>query len=294
MKRKVLIITLCLSLVILAACGGDDYDVVVAGKLHVEGALMAEVFAQMLEIHTDLNVGREFDLSSRIAFQAVVEGEADVYPGYTGSILINYLGRDLVPGTSYADMIAQARAGLIEEMNLVLMDPMGFQNTYRIAIDRTFAEANGIRTMSDLAPFTGDMVFGGEHDFFDRDDGFYAMSEAYGFNFRDTVMMDVGLKYQSFEQGLMDAVVVYTTDGPLSLIDVVVLEDDRLFFPAYYFHAVVRADTLERHPIIGDVLGRLNGVATDVDMARFNFSIVDGQRSLTEAATAFISEFNLG
>ena len=296
MKKKILLLILCLSLIVsvFAGCGGGSgYDVIVAGKLHVEGALMAEVFAQLLEEKTDLNIGREFDLSSRIAFTAVREGEADIYPGYTGSMLINYLGRDLVPGTPYNVMIEQARAGLLEEFDLVMMDPMGFQNTYRIAIGRQFAEDNNIRTNSDLAPFTPYMVFGSEHDFFDRSDGFYPMSEAYGFNFRDTVMMDVALKYQSFEQGIMDAFIAYTTDGPLIRHDVVLLEDDQLFFPAYYFHAVVRRDTLEQFPQVGQALSVLVGVATSDDMMRYNYSIVSGQMTIPQAASAFIEEFGL-
>lgn len=294
MKRNVLLLSFCLifTITIFAACRQtSDYDVIVAGKLHSEGALMAEVFAQLLEQRTDLNIGRKNDLSSRIAFQAVREGEAHIYPGYTGSMLMGYLGQDVIPGTPYDVIIERARVGLLEDFDLILMEPMGFQNTYRIAIDGNFARNNNIITSSDLSPFTPDMVFGAEHDFFDRPDGFYPLSEAYGFNFARTVMMDVGLKYQSLVQGEVDAIIVYTTDGLLSEHDLVVLEDDKLFFPAYYFHAVIRRDILEQFPEVGVVLSALSGVATSEDMSRYNHLVVSGQLSIAAAATQFINEF---
>ena len=301
MKRNVLLLSLCFILIVsvFAACGGGGGgggggpDVVVAGKQSAEGAFMAEVFAQLLEEKTDLNIGRVNDLASRIAFQAVRDGEADIYPGYTGTMLVNYLGQDVVPGAPYAVIIERTRLGLLEEFDLVLLDSVGFQNTYRIAISREFAEENNIVTSSDLVPFAPYMAFGAEHDFFDRPDGFYAMSEAYGFEFARTMMMDIGLKYPSLNQGEIQAVIGYTTDGMISRFDLVLLEDDLMFFAPYYFHAVIRRDTLERFPQVGEALALLTGVATDADMSRFNYMIVSGQISMTDAATLFLQEFGI-
>ena len=298
MKRRTLLLALCFALIASAfvGCGnrdGDDRTITVAGKTFTEGQLMAEVFAQLIEEKTDITVERIFDLASRIAFEATVQGDTDIYPGYTGSMVMNYLGRELIPGTPSYELIAQAQEGVLAEFDLVVMDPMGFQNNFGIAIDRQFAEANNIRTLSDLAPFTPDMTFGGEHAFFDRPDGFYGMSEAYGFNFSRTVMMDVGLKYQSFAQGVMDVFNVYTTDSHILEYDIVILEDDRGFFPVYYFHPVVRRETLERFPEVGEALSVLAGVATEADMIRFNHLVDSGQMSIAAAATLFINEFGL-
>ena len=300
MKRKILLIALCLSLIagVFTACdrgGSGDYDgtITVAGKSFTEGQLMAEVFAQLIEGQTNIRVERVFDLASRIAFEATVLGDADIYPGYTGSMVMNYLERELVPGTPGHELVAQAQEGILEVFDLVVMEPMGFQNNFGIAIDRQFAEENNIRTLSDLAPFTPDMTFGGEHAFFDRPDGFYGMSQAYGFNFASTLMVDVGLKYQSFAQGRMDAFNVYTTDSHILEHDIVILEDDLPFFPVYYFHPVVRRETLERFPEIGDALSVLAGVATESDMVRFNHKVDSGQMRIPDAAAEFIREFGL-
>jgi len=300
MKRKLTLLTLVFVLVaaLFAGCGGggsgdDERAIVVAGKVAAEPQIMTEVFAQLIEQKTDIQVERVMDLASRIAFEATVQGETHIYPGYTGTLLINYLEEEIEPGTTAAEIIRRAEEGILREFDLVLLPHVGFQNNFGIAVAGEFARANGIVTLSNLAPFTPDLVFGGEHAFFDRPDGFYGMAELYGFNFRDTRMMDVGLKYQAFGQGHMDVFVIYTTDSHIPDHDIVILEDDLSFFPIYYFHPVIRRDTLERFPEIGEALAVLNGVLTEDDMIRYNHLVDSGQLNVREAAAQLIEEFGL-
>lgn len=296
MKKRIILAALILSLAVavLAGCGGqDERTIVLAGKTSSEPQIMTEVFAQLIEHNTNLTVERVQDLASRIAFEATVQGETHIYPGYSGTLLINYLEDEIEPGTTSQEIIARAEAGILERFDLVLLPHVGFQNNFGIAIDGQFARENNIVTLSDLAPFTPDMVFGGEHAFFDRPDGYYGMAELYGFNFSNTVMMDVGLKYQSFAQGIMDVFVLGTTDSHIPEYDIVILEDNLSFFPIYYFHPVIRRDTLERFPEIGVALSTLDGVLTEADMIRFNHLVDSGQLSVSAAAAQLIEEFNL-
>ena len=106
--------------------------------------------------------------------------------------------------------------------------------------------------------------------------------------------MDVAIKYQSFAQGLMDVVVIYTTDPQLAAFDdLVVLEDDLNFFPSYEFHPIIRRDTLEQFPEIETALSVLWGQVSNEDMIRFNYMVYSGQADLEGAATAFINYFRL-
>jgi len=289
------VVALSLSLVValFAGCNRGGADIVIAGKTSSEPQIMVEVFAQLIEAKTDLTVDRVMDLASRIAFESTVQGETHIYPGYSGTLLVNYLEEEIAPGTSAQEIIDRAKAGILEQYDLVLLPHVGFQNNFGIAIDSGFARENNIRTLSDLAPFAPDMVFGGEHAFFDRADGFEGMVAAYGLNFRDTVMMDVGLKYQSFGQGIMDAFVVYTTDSHIPAYDIVILEDDLSFFPTYFFHPVVRGDILEKHPEVGEALSVLAGVLDEDAMRRYNHLVDSGQLSVSQAAAQLIEEFNL-
>ena len=305
--KRILLLTLCLCLIvsIFSACGnsgnssgngnGNGDTIVVTGADFTESRLVAEIYAQLIENKTNLRVERIYDLAEAIAFQSLVIGEADVFPGYTGTALMVFLGQEVLPGTPAAEAKERTRVGIYEEFDLILMEPMGFQNTYAIAIDRQFAEENNIRTKSDLIPFTPYMSFAGEHAFFyaDRLDGFYSMSDAYGFNFRNYLMVDVALKYISFGQGMVESFIAYTTDGELTWYDLALLEDDRYFFPIYYLHPIVRRETLEQFPEIGQALSVLAGVATEADMSRYNYLVVSGQMSLAQAAEEFIREFGL-
>ena len=116
----------------------------------------------------------------------------------------------------------------------------GFNNTYRLAVNRSIAEQYDLATTSDLAAVAEALTFGAEYDYFEREDGYNAVCQAYNMHFGQTMDLDIGLKYQALSQGQIDATVVFTTDGQLSSPDVVVLEDDLSFFPSYLCGNIVR------------------------------------------------------
>jgi len=305
--KKILLLGICVCLIVsvFAGCGGqggsgggdDGYDgtIAITGKLFIEANLIAEIMAQLIEGRTNIRVVRELNLPSAVAFQAVVQGDADIYPGYLGTMLMNYLDQPVLPGTPPEEIYSRVREGLSEVFDIVLLGAPGFSNSFAVAVHRDFAAENGIVTKSDLAPFTPYMIFGGEHGFFgDRYDGFNAMSEVYGFNFREYAMMDVAIKYQSFTQGIMDSLIIYTTDPQLAAFeDLLVLEDDLNFFPSYDFHPIIRRDTLEQFPEIEKALSVMWGRITNEDMIRFNYLVYSGEMTIEQSASAFISEFGL-
>ena len=227
--------------------------------------------------------------------QSLKSGDIDIYPEYTGGMLVAYLKQEIEPGTAPQTTYDLAKKGFKDEFDLVVLESMGFNNTYANAISREFAIANNIKTNSDLAPFTSGLSYGAEHSFFDRADGFENMCLTYGYNFleKNIVKMDVSLKYQSLRQGQMDVCCVYTTDGELAEFDVVVLEDDKHFFPAYYCCPVIRQDTLNKYPQIREALAPLKDCVSEADMVRYNALIGSGKMDIPSAAEEFIKEFKL-
>ncbi|MGI6404189.1 MAG: glycine betaine ABC transporter substrate-binding protein [Oscillospiraceae bacterium] len=287
-------LVLMLLLSILSGCSGkDNKTVIVGGKSYTEAQLTSEIIAQLLEKKTDLKVERKYDMASAICFESINRGDIHIYPEYTGGMLLAYLEQEIEPGTDPQTTYDKAKAGFKEKFDLVVLESMGFNNTYANAISREFAEANNIRTNSDLAPFTPQLSYGAEHSFFDRMDGYENMCAIYGFQFAKEVKMNVALKYQSMEEGLMDVVNVYTTDGLLSQLDVVVLEDDKNFFPAYYCCPVVRQDILDKYPEIETALACLKDCVTEEDMIRYNSLVDNGKMTIPVAAEEFIKEFGL-
>lgn len=296
MLKKVITVALTVIMILtgFSGCSGNkDNTVIIGAKSYTEAQLTSEIIAQLLEKKTDLKVERKYDMASAICFESINRGDIHIYPEYTGGMLLAYLEQEIPTGTDPQTTYDMAKAGFQEKFNLVVLEPLGFNNTYANAISREFAEANQIKTNSDLAPFTPQLSYGAEHSFFDRMDGYENMCEVYGFNFAQEIKMNVALKYQSMAEGKMDVVNVYTTDGLLSQLDVVVLEDDKHFFPAYYCCPVVRQDILDQHPEIEPALAVLKDCFTEQDMIRYNALVDSGKMTIAAAAEAMIEEFGL-
>ncbi len=169
----------------------------------------------------------------------------------------------------------------------------GFNNTYGLAVRKEIADKYGLKTYSDLAPVSDLLTFGAEYDFFEREDGYTPLCEEYGFNFKRTVDMDIGLKYQAINQGKIDVMNVFTTDGQLEVSDITVLIDDRQFYPSYMCGTVVRNDVLKKHPELEDVLAKADGLITDRMMASMNWQVEAEGREPKDVAADFLREAGL-
>lgn len=201
---------------------------------------------------------------------AMAGGEFDLYPEYTGTAWNMVL---LEEGVYSEDLFGTLQARYEEDYDMSWLGMYGFNNTYGLVVRREVAEEYGLETYSDLATVAGELVFGAEYDFYEREDGYDALCETYGLSFGSTMDLDIGLKYQALNQGEIDVMVIFTTDGQLSTADAVVLEDDRSFFPSYRCGNVVRNEVLETHPELYDVLETLTDTITDADMAAMNYAV---------------------
>ena len=169
----------------------------------------------------------------------------------------------------------------------------GFNNTYGLVVRREIAEEYGLKTYSDLAAVSSRLVFGAEYDFFEREDGFDALCDTYGLQFKETMDLDIGLKYQALDQGQIDVMVVFTTDGQLSTSDVVVLEDDKQFYPSYLCGNVIRSEVLEEHPELAGVFEKLTGLISDSEMAKMNDEVETKGREPRDVAEEFLQDNGL-
>lgn len=169
----------------------------------------------------------------------------------------------------------------------------GFNNTYGLVVRREIAEKYNLQTYSDLKPIAKNLVFGAEYDFFEREDGYEALCETYGLDFERTMDMDIGLKYQAINQGEIDVMVIFTTDGQLSTSDVVVLEDDKHFYPSYICGNVIRTEVLDQHPELQAVLEKFDHLITDQDMAAMNYAVESEGQEPRDVAYDFLRSQNL-
>ena len=165
---------------------------------------------------------------------------------------------------------------------------LGFNNTFGIAVTRAAAEKYNLHTFSDLAAISGDLTFGAEYDFFEREDGYEALQNTYGMAFADTVDLDIGLKYDAIRQGKIDVMNIFTTDGQLAISNLAVLEDDKGLYPSYMCGFVVREAVLEEHPELQSVFERVTGLISDAEMAEMNYQVEAEGQEPEEIALQFL------
>ena len=262
-----------------------------ATKSMTEQFILASMMKTLIEQDTDLTVkltegvgGGTMNIQP-----AMVKGEFDFYPEYTGTGWNNVLK---MQGLYNEALFDQLVAGY-KELGMSWVGMLGFNNTYGIAVRTEIADQYNLKTLSDLAAVAPQLVFGANYDFFERLDGFDALCQAYGLKFKDTVDMEMGLKYDAIRQKEIDVVNAFTTDGQLSSSNVTVLADDKGFYPSYMCGFVVRDEVLAAHPELLDVFKKVENILTDEKMAAMNYQVeVEGQDP-EAVATNFLKEAGL-
>lgn len=272
--------------------GGGENVVNIATKPMTEQYILGEMLNTLIEHDTDLKVELTQGVgggTSNIE-PGMEKGDFDLYPEYTGTGWNAVLKHDDTYDESMFDTMQQEYES---QLGLTWVGMYGFNNTYGLAVSRDAAERYNLRTYSDLAGAAGGLTLGAEPDFFDRQDGYPGLQQAYGMDFGTTRDMDISLKYQALFEGQADAIVVSTTDGQVADERLVVLEDDRHFYPSYLCGNVVRRDALEKHPELRGELLKLQGAITDADMARMNNEVETQGQEPKAVADAFLAEKGL-
>jgi glycine betaine/choline ABC-type transport system substrate-binding protein len=262
----------------------------VASKPFGESFLLAEMFAQLLEAR-HFPVDRRLGLgATEIAFRALRTNAIDVYPEYTGTGLLAILGER--PSPDPRQVFSQVAREFRERYGVRWLPPLGFQNTYAIAVRRETARRLRLATLSDLARESQTLRAGLTPDFIGRADGLPGLGKAYGLRFGSVRALLPAVKYQALAAGDVDVIDGYSTDGFIVRYDLVVLEDDRRFFPPYEAAALLSPGLQRDSPAAVAALTELSGLLTEVDMRRLNRRIeVDGIPVSRVAAAALL---NLG
>ena len=266
--------------------------IVVGSKNFMESRLLAEMFAQLIEARTELTVKRRLGLAgTQVCFEALKTGGIDLYPEYTGTGLVTILGEP--PMNEPTAVLNRVRAQFLEKWNIWWIAPLGFDNSYALALRRDRAQALGLRTISDLSRIAPTLKAGFGYEFIKRPDGLPGLQQTYGLQFKEVVGMQQTLKYQATANGDVDLLDAYTTDGRLSVYDFLVLEDDRHFFPPYDATALVRGETLERYPELASVLSLLTNALTPERMRIWNLRVQEQGQPVTRVAREMLQDLHL-
>jgi len=257
--------------------------IVIGSKNFMEHKLLAEIFAQLIETHTDLSVERRLGLAgTQVCFEALRTGAIDLYPEYTGTGLVSILQQE--PTGDAPTALNVVRAEFLERWDLWWLAPLGFENTYALAIPRSRTAGDSLRTISDLVEIAPSLTAGLGYEFINRPDGLPGLQTRYGLAFQRVQAMQQSLKYQAAAAGEIDVLDVYSTDGRLAVYDFVVLEDDRQFFPPYEASGLIRGSTLAQHPELGSILSLLTNAFDAETMRQLNYRLQEGEEPLAVVA----------
>lgn len=270
----------------------SDDTINIATKPMTEQYILGEMLKIVIENDTNLNVNLTQGVGGGTSniMPAMESSEFDIYPEYTGTGWNMVLKED----SQYnEDMFNELNSEYNEKYNMNWVSMYGFNNTYGLAVNKDIAQKYNLKTYSDLKGVSKDLVFGGEYDFFGREDGYSALCDAYGLEFSKTMDMDIGLKYKAIEEGKIDIMNIFTTDAMLNSPNIVVLEDDMHFYPSYMCGNIVRNEVLDEYPQLIDVFKKLDGILDDKTMTSLNYEVEINGLEPNNVAREFLENNNL-
>jgi osmoprotectant transport system permease protein len=265
----------------------------IGSKDFVEGKILTEILKQMLQTHTDLDVETNSNLGVGVILLALQSGAIDLYPEYTGNLLTSKEALNRPVPEDKTTITELVRREMRERYHLVLLETFGLNNTYAPCLRQKVARKYGLRKISDLRRVPQlRVVF--DVSFADRPDGWLGLVAKYDLRFSSPPQqMAPDLMYQALESNAADLVIGFATHWQIRAFNLVVLDDDRGYFPNYHGAPLVRADTLARHPEIATVLNRLHNRIDDDAMRRMNYQVAKEKRSEEEVARTFLRESGL-
>ncbi|MDK2903592.1 MAG: osmoprotectant transport system substrate-binding protein [Clostridiales bacterium] len=279
----------------LLGCGSSTASktFVVGSDNYTEQFIVGEMLAILVEENIpDVKVDRKLGLNGvMVLHNAIVSGEVDAAVEYTGSGLMQMLQMDLITDPDEAYKVV--KENYLDRWDIKWLEPLGFNNTYAMAVRRDYAEANGLSKSSDLAKVAEDAILGCSMQFSERPDGYPGWKEAYGIEFKDVVPMDSGLMYSSIKNNEVDVISAFSTDARIPEFDLVLLEDDKKFFPPYYAVPMVRTDALEEISGLEELINKLGGTLDDAKMAELNGKVDIEGMDPYDVAKEFLQEEGL-
>lgn len=276
----------------LAACSETSDakgKIVISGKKFTEQVILTHLLAEYVKANTDLDVEVKDSLGGAFMLQQAIEnGDVDMYVEYTGTGYLNILKQPYDPKKTPEQIYNETKKLYKEKYNIAWLKPLGFNNTYALAMRRDLAEKLGVKTYSDLAKHSSSLTFGSDAEFFERSDGYDGLVDAYGFQFKKKVTIDPDLQYEAAKNGEIDVITAYTTDARIKKYDLVVLKDDKNYFPPYHAVPIIRQEVLDANPGLEEKLNKLANILTDEKMMELNGQVNLEGKQPREVAIDFL------
>ncbi|HYR87106.1 MAG TPA: glycine betaine ABC transporter substrate-binding protein [Terriglobia bacterium] len=288
-KRFSKLLCLVCAVVALSSCSGPE-RIVVGSKNFSEQIILGEMLAQQIERKTNLQVDRRLNLGGTlVCHEALRSGQLDLYVEYTGTGLTAILKEP--PSNDPARVYDTVKAAYDSRFGIEWTEPLGFNNTFAIIVRKADADTMNVKTISDAAPHTRKWTAGFGYEFIEREDGYPGLAKTYNLQFPSPPrVMDLGLSYKAVAERQVDFIAGNSTDGLISALGLVVLIDDKHYFPPYDAVPLVRRATVEKHPEIREALRALGGKISEDQMRRMNYAVDGEHKDVKQVVREFLAE----
>jgi len=298
-NKKTAVVALVLSLFCLPILGKVVVDldrtarpvIRIATKNFTEQVILGELMAEIIEGKTSLQVERRFNLGTTdIIHQALLKGEVDLYPEYTGTAYLTVLKHH---GAKNSQLYDEVKKEYKNKFHLTWLSPFGFSNNQALTVTSELAHAKHIKTISELSAISNKLTMGAPAEFLEREDAYPGLRKTYGLHFNSIKSFDPGLLYKAINTHQIDAIMAFTTDARIKAHHLFVLNDDKHFFPPYIAAPVIRDSLLKQYPEVGDALALLANVLTDKKMGELNNQVDVEKHSVKSVAQKFLQQHHL-
>lgn len=292
-KKQKIIVGIILALIVLLFLSTIKLDkpnektLTVGSKDFTEQNILCEMTSNYIEANTDIAVSRQCNLGgAQVVFSALNRGDIDLYIDYLGTDYTDILKHTPI---SNVDQVYQTvKKEFKEQYGIEVLNPMNFNNTYALAVRQDTAQEYNLKTISDLARVSQNLTISPTLEFVNRQDGLPGLLQTYNLSFKDTIAMDGSPRYTALMNNNSQVIDAFTTDGLLRKFDLVVLEDDKNFFPPYYAVPLMKTETLKTYPELENLLNTLGTYLTDAVMQELNYQVDELGRSPERVAREFL------
>ena len=290
---KTKFISSCISLLCLftvTSCNSSSQkQVVICSKDFSEQVILAEILAQHIEAKTDIKVERQLNLGGSLCHQSLTAGKIDLYVEYTGTGFANILKQK--PISDPTKVFAYLKQEYPKQFKAEWTQALGFNNSFAIIVRGDDAKKLNLQTLSQLGKAAPKLRAGFGPEFKDREDGFPGLAKTYGIKFAgEPKELLLGLLYQALQQKEVDVIAGNTTDGLIQSLGLVVLKDDKNYFPPYEAVPVVRSQILEKYPELRQTIAELGGKISEEDMRKLNYQVDGKQQEAGQVAREFLQQ----
>jgi len=266
--------------------------IIIGSKNFTEQVILGELLAQHIENHTKLKVDRRFNLGGTfIAHEAVKAGKIAGYVEYTGTSFTTILKEK--PISNPQIVYEKVKEYYDQKLKLAVMKPLGFENTFAMIIRGEDAKKWQIKSLSEAGKYSPQMKAGFGYEFLERADGYPGLSKTYNLKFANIKQMELGLMYQALKEKQVDFIAANSTDGLIPVLNLVILEDDKKYFPPYQAIPIFNQEIIRKYPELTDTINQLGGKISTTAIQKMNYQVDNQSQPVEKVVSTWLKSQQL-